>query len=357
MRGSRSSSRPTARPTCTDAHRRRDRGREPARPASPVPARGEGRSAASSRARDVERRPRVHGREQRVEARRACARSRATSPTTRSATSAGSSGSRARTARTWRASTGATRCGCASRSRRRARSPPGTARSTPCTRDAYVEDDPKFGHDFGFPYLMEQMGRRAVYEPEAVAVEKPAAEPEDEYGRKVRTISRALGHILTGRVFRPTRPLYMAQLVSHRVLRYSTGILHVGLLVSNLMLVTRARFYRVFLVLQLAGSGSRQRGRHVCPFRARDSPTTTTSSRRRRSRRSCATCAPARRRPGTRRRARDEPRRRRRDRRGRPRAHEPAPRSRGARRRSSRIAGRSSTARRASARTARTSRC
>jgi cellulose synthase/poly-beta-1,6-N-acetylglucosamine synthase-like glycosyltransferase len=123
-------------------------------------------------------------------------------------------------------------------------------------REAYVEDDPRFGHDFGFPYLMEQGGRRAVYEPEALAVEKPAAEPEDEYGRKVRTIARALGHILTGRAFRsPTRPLYAAQLVSHRVLRYSTGILHLGLLVSNPMLVTRARFYRVFLVLQLVDYG------------------------------------------------------------------------------------------------------
>jgi len=120
-------------------------------------------------------------------------------------------------------------------------------------REAYIEDDPKFGHDFGFPYLMEQHGRRAVYEPEALAVEKPAAEPEDEYGRKVRTISRALGHILTGRAFRPTRPLYLAQLVSHRVLRYSTGILHVALLVSNILLVARAPFYRLFLVFQLAG--------------------------------------------------------------------------------------------------------
>ena len=132
-------------------------------------------------------------------------------------------------------------------------------------RDAYVEDDPKFGHDFGFPYLMEQMGRRAVYEPEAVAVEKPAAEPEDEYGRKVRTISRALGHILTGRIFRPTRPLYMAELVSHRVLRYSTGILHIGLLVSNLMLVARAPFYRVFLVLQLGGLGLAAAGKARLP--------------------------------------------------------------------------------------------
>ena len=133
-------------------------------------------------------------------------------------------------------------------------------------REAYVEDDPKFGHDFGFPYLMEQRGLRAVYEPDAVATEKPASEPEDEYGRKVRTISRALGHILTGRAFRPSRPLYVVQLVSHRVLRYSTGILHVVLLVSNLLLWARAPFYRLFLLLQLAGLGLAGAGKARLPI-------------------------------------------------------------------------------------------
>jgi cellulose synthase/poly-beta-1,6-N-acetylglucosamine synthase-like glycosyltransferase len=133
-------------------------------------------------------------------------------------------------------------------------------------REDYVEDDPKFGHDFGFPYLMEQRGLRAVYEPEAVATEKPASEPEDEYGRKVRTISRALGHILTGRAFRPSRPLYVVQLVSHRVLRYSTGILHVVLLVSNLLLWARAPFYRLFLLLQLAGLGLAGAGKARLPI-------------------------------------------------------------------------------------------
>jgi glycosyltransferase involved in cell wall biosynthesis len=132
-------------------------------------------------------------------------------------------------------------------------------------RDAYVEDDPKFGHDFGFPYLMEQAGRRAVYEPDAIAVEKPAAEPEDEYGRKVRTIARALGHILTGRIFRRTRPLYMAELISHRVLRYSTGLLHIGLLVSNVALLGRGPFYRVCLALQLGGVGLAAAGRARLP--------------------------------------------------------------------------------------------
>jgi cellulose synthase/poly-beta-1,6-N-acetylglucosamine synthase-like glycosyltransferase len=120
-------------------------------------------------------------------------------------------------------------------------------------RDAYVEDDPKFGHDFGFPYLMEQRGRRAVYEPEAIAVERAASETEDEYGRKVRTIARVWGHILTGRVFRPVRPLYALELVSHRVLRYASGLLHIGLLLANVVLVMRAPFYRAFLLLQVAG--------------------------------------------------------------------------------------------------------
>ena len=133
-------------------------------------------------------------------------------------------------------------------------------------REAYVEDDPKFGHDFGFPYLMEQNGLRAVYDPEAVAVEKPASEPEDEYGRKVRTIARSWGHIVTGRMFRPTRPLYLAELISHRVLRYSSGFLHVALLLSNLALVGRARFYRVFLVLQLVDFGLAAAGRARLPI-------------------------------------------------------------------------------------------
>jgi len=133
-------------------------------------------------------------------------------------------------------------------------------------RGAYVEDDPKFGHDFGFPYLMEQAGRRAVYDPEAVAVEKAASEPEDEYGRKVRMNARSWGHLITGRMFRPTRPLYMAELVSHRVLRYSSGLLHVGLLVSNLALVGRAPFYRLFLVLQLGGLGLAAAGRVRAPI-------------------------------------------------------------------------------------------
>jgi cellulose synthase/poly-beta-1,6-N-acetylglucosamine synthase-like glycosyltransferase len=132
-------------------------------------------------------------------------------------------------------------------------------------REAYVEDDPKFGHDFGFPYLMEQSGLRAVYDPEAIAVEKAASEPEDEYGRKVRMNARSWGHIVTGRMFRRTRPLYLLELISHRVLRYASGLLHVVLLVSNVALLGQGLVYRVALGAQIVGLGLAAAGKARLP--------------------------------------------------------------------------------------------
>src|SRR5439155_16817405 len=36
-------------------------------------------------------------------------------------------------------------------------------------RSDYVEVDPRFGHDLSLPYVMVQHGRRAVYDPDALA--------------------------------------------------------------------------------------------------------------------------------------------------------------------------------------------
>src|SRR6478672_2744015 len=53
-------------------------------------------------------------------------------------------------------------------------------------RSDYVEVDPRYGHDLSLPYRMVQKRRRAVYEPAAVAFEKPTPTNETEYRRKVR---------------------------------------------------------------------------------------------------------------------------------------------------------------------------
>ena len=49
------------------------------------------------------------------------------------------------------------------------------------------------------------------------------ADSEDEYGRRVRMHAQGWLHVLSGRMLRPAEPLFLAQIVSHRVLRYLSG--------------------------------------------------------------------------------------------------------------------------------------
>ena len=119
-------------------------------------------------------------------------------------------------------------------------------------REDYVDVDPRFGHDLAFPYLMVQRGRRAVYDSEAVSVEKPSRDLEDEYRRKVRMFEHCWLITLRGRMLRGVGPIYLSELLSHRVLRYGSGLLHLGVLGANIALVGRGRIYDVALAAQAA---------------------------------------------------------------------------------------------------------
>jgi cellulose synthase/poly-beta-1,6-N-acetylglucosamine synthase-like glycosyltransferase len=118
-------------------------------------------------------------------------------------------------------------------------------------RSDYAEVDPRFGHDLSLPYLMVQRGRRAVYEPEAHAFEKPTPTNETEYHRKVRMFEHCWLILLRGRMLRRLGPIYGLEIVSHRVLRYGSGILHVVLLGSSIALFASGWFYDLVLACQL----------------------------------------------------------------------------------------------------------
>lgn len=117
-------------------------------------------------------------------------------------------------------------------------------------RSDWVDVQPWCGHDLGLPYLMVQRGRRAVYEPEAVSTEKPSRDIEDEYRRKVRMLRGAWVHVFRG-MLRRVGPVYFVELVSHRLLRYASGILHLALLVSSAILVGEGWIYQLALGAQL----------------------------------------------------------------------------------------------------------
>jgi cellulose synthase/poly-beta-1,6-N-acetylglucosamine synthase-like glycosyltransferase len=118
-------------------------------------------------------------------------------------------------------------------------------------RDDYIEVDPTWGHDLSFPYRMVQAGRRAVYEPEAHAFEKPTPSNETEYRRKVRMFEHCWEITLRGSMFRRLPPGYLVEVVSHRLLRYASGILHITLLGANLVLLTGGWVYVIVLAGQL----------------------------------------------------------------------------------------------------------
>jgi glycosyltransferase involved in cell wall biosynthesis len=120
-------------------------------------------------------------------------------------------------------------------------------------RADYVETAAHIGHDLGLPYRMAQRGRRAVYDPHAVAWEKPARDSEDEFARKVRMHAQIWRHLLSGDILRGGGPLYLLQIFSHRVLRYGSGILHIVVLVCSIALVGHGLVYAIALGLQLAG--------------------------------------------------------------------------------------------------------
>jgi glycosyltransferase involved in cell wall biosynthesis len=119
-------------------------------------------------------------------------------------------------------------------------------------RDSYLRLDPRTSHDLAFPFNLVKRGRRAVYEPRAIAVERPVASIEGEFRRKRRMMSHAWPAVLAGGMLNPRGYglLYAVEIYSHRLLRYSTPALHVVALGVNVPLALDSTLYVVTLAAQ-----------------------------------------------------------------------------------------------------------
>jgi cellulose synthase/poly-beta-1,6-N-acetylglucosamine synthase-like glycosyltransferase len=121
-------------------------------------------------------------------------------------------------------------------------------------REAYLRLDPRTSHDLSFPFNLVKRGWRAVYEPRALAVERPIASIEGEFRRKRRMMSHAWPAVLTGGMLDPRGygALYALEIYSHRLLRYATPMLHVLALAANVPLAFGSTLYAVTLGAQVA---------------------------------------------------------------------------------------------------------
>ncbi len=97
-------------------------------------------------------------------------------------------------------------------------------------REDYVVPDVPMGHDLFLPFTLVKRGRRAVYAPAARATEKMVPSIEGEWQRKRRMMTQAWRIVLRGGLLDLLAypPLYALMILSHRVLRYATPLLHVA---------------------------------------------------------------------------------------------------------------------------------
>jgi cellulose synthase/poly-beta-1,6-N-acetylglucosamine synthase-like glycosyltransferase len=120
-------------------------------------------------------------------------------------------------------------------------------------RDAYVPLAPSGSHDLSFPFVLAKRGRRSLYAPSARAVEKMVPTMEGEFARK-RRMMVGLWDIVVGErmVSRRYPRLFAFELVSHRLLRYLSPLLHLVLFVATLALLGDGWIYVLAFFAQLA---------------------------------------------------------------------------------------------------------
>ena len=121
-------------------------------------------------------------------------------------------------------------------------------------RDAYMPLPPSGSHDLSFPFALAKRGLRSLYAPGARAEEKMVPTIEGEFARK-RRMMVGLWDIVVGEgMLSPRRypPLFAFEIVSHRLLRYLSPLLHLLAFLANLVLLGHGWFYALTLLAQLA---------------------------------------------------------------------------------------------------------
>jgi cellulose synthase/poly-beta-1,6-N-acetylglucosamine synthase-like glycosyltransferase len=102
------------------------------------------------------------------------------------------------------------------------------------------------------PLKILEKGYRIAFEPEAVAYEETTESSKEEFGMRVRVISRGMyGLWYMRKLFNPLKYGFVTfQLFSHKVLRWMIPFMLPFLLISNLFLVSNP-FYVLTLVAQI----------------------------------------------------------------------------------------------------------
>ena len=108
-------------------------------------------------------------------------------------------------------------------------------------------------HDYEMPLAAGLNHKRALYNPDAIAVEKAGATTKDEFKRKVRMQRRILANLFTNlrRLNIFNYGWFSFFHFNHKTLRFLQAFNHIMLFISNLALINHGLFYRVVFIGQV----------------------------------------------------------------------------------------------------------
>jgi len=119
-------------------------------------------------------------------------------------------------------------------------------------RSLFKPMNPNVGDDMQNPLIIIGQGKRFIYDRDAITVEETSPSQVEEFGRKVRIVTRSFTGVLTYKyLLNPfSRPELFFKYLSHKFLRYLVPYYMIIVLLLNLLLLAHP-FYQVMLALQV----------------------------------------------------------------------------------------------------------
>ncbi|WP_335870575.1 glycosyltransferase family 2 protein [Bacillus sp. 2205SS5-2] len=119
-------------------------------------------------------------------------------------------------------------------------------------KDLFKEMNPNVGDDMQNPLIIIHQKKRFVYEPNAITVEETSPKSSEEFGRKIRIVTRSFTGILSyKKMLNPFGNFeFFYKYMSHKLLRWLVPYYMIAIFVLNLFLLDQP-LYQVLFGLQI----------------------------------------------------------------------------------------------------------
>ncbi|GAM12011.1 glycosyltransferase family 2 protein [Mesobacillus selenatarsenatis] len=115
-------------------------------------------------------------------------------------------------------------------------------------RELFKEMNPNVGDDMQNPLIIISQGKRFVYEPNAITKEETSTKEKEEFGRKVRIVTRSFTGIMAyKKVLNPFKNFdFFYKYMSHKFLRWLVPYYMIAVFIMNLFLLEHELYKWVF---------------------------------------------------------------------------------------------------------------